>query len=156
MCIRDRYQRRVHGIHLMQESGFVKTQEFGKNVKLYTLRNKAGCELDLLDYGATIRSIRVPDKQGKLTDVTLGFNTLEEYEKCTSYIGCTVGRTAGRIQNGTFVLNGKTIVLSKNEKGITTLHGGFQGFNRKIWKATIIPGDIPKITMEYNLSLIHI
>ena len=135
---------------MIKKEAYLKIQEFDKKVMLYTLSNKAGCEVEIINYGATIRAIRVPDKTGKPVDIVLGFNTIDEYKKCDAYIGCTVGRTAGRIRGGSFFLDGKTINLSKNEKGKTTLHGGFQGFNSKIWNVIVYPEDPLKLTMTYN------
>jgi len=117
---------------------------------LYTIANKHGLELQVLNYGATIRSLKVPDKEGKQVDIVLGFNSLEEYHKHTAYIGATIGRTAGRIGNGKFTLEEKTYDLAKNEKDKTTLHGGVEGFNRKFWVPEIDPLIPLKIAMNYK------
>jgi aldose 1-epimerase len=133
----------------MEQHGYLKMQEFGEGVMLYTLSNKVGGEVELLNYGATIRALRVPDHAGHPVDVVLGFNTLAEYKACTAYIGCTVGRTAGRVRGGCFTLDGKKVELSKNEKGTTTLHGGHEGFNRKLWAVSIDPSNPHSLTMEH-------
>jgi aldose 1-epimerase len=103
-----------------------------KPVKKYTLKNSFGFSAEFLTYGAAIRSIAVPDRHGNLTDVALGYNTLEEYERGTAYFGATVGRCANRIGRSAFILNGETYCLSKNE-GENHLHGGVSGFNKAVW-----------------------
>lgn len=108
----------------------------GTPVQMYTLKN-GKLEADILTYGGTIRAIRVPDKNGNVTDVVLGYDTIEEYMKNAGYLGAIIGRVGNRIENGSFVLNGKEYNIGKN-CGKFTLHGGFHGFNEKVWKANPI------------------
>ncbi|MDY6023207.1 MAG: aldose epimerase family protein [Candidatus Borkfalkiaceae bacterium] len=108
----------------------------GTPVQMYTLKN-GKLEADILTYGGTIRAIRVPDKNGNVTDVVLGYDTIEEYMKNAGYLGAIIGRVGNRIENGSFVLNGKEYNIGKN-CGKYTLHGGFHGFNEKVWKANPI------------------
>ncbi|XP_063991798.1 galactose mutarotase isoform X2 [Diachasmimorpha longicaudata] len=109
----------------------------GKEVKMFTLKNHNHQEVDILNYGATIRAVRTPDKNGKVVDVVLGFDNIEGYlQKDNPYFGATVGRVANRIAKGTFQLNGLEINVSKNIPP-NTLHGGFKGWNSKIWESTI-------------------
>lgn len=108
----------------------------GTPVQMYTLKN-GKLEADILTYGGTIRAIRVPDKNGNVTDVVLGYDTIEEYMKNAGYLGAIIGRVGNRIENGSFVLNGKKYNIGKN-RGKFTLHGGFHGFNEKVWKANPI------------------
>lgn len=108
----------------------------GTPVQMYTLKN-GKLEADILTYGGTIRAIRVPDKNGNVTDVVLGYDTIEEYMKNAGYLGAIIGRVGNRIENGSFVLNGKEYNIGKN-RGKFTLHGGFHGFNEKVWKANPI------------------
>lgn len=108
----------------------------GTPVQMYTLKN-GKLEADILTYGGTIRAIRVPDKNGNVTDVVLGYDTIEEYMKNAGYLGAIIGRVGNRIENGSFVLNGKEYNIGKN-RGTYTLHGGFHGFNEKVWKANPI------------------
>ncbi len=89
-------------------------------------------EAELLSFGATIRSIRVPDKNGVMTDVCLGYESIEEYVNNDGYLGATVGRHANRISGSRFTLNGKEYLLSSNE-GANQLHGGICGFSHKCW-----------------------
>ncbi|XP_076753985.1 galactose mutarotase [Xylocopa sonorina] len=109
----------------------------GQSVEKYTLRNNAGQEVDIVTYGATITSIRTPDKQGNIADVVLGYDCIEDYlSNENPYFGATIGRVANRIKKGEFILNGKKYHVSKNA-GKNTLHGGFKGWNSKIWNADI-------------------
>lgn len=104
----------------------------GKEVTAWTLTNKNGLQAEILDYGATIRSILVPDRQGKMVDVALGYDTIEEYLSNDGYLGATIGRFANRIKGATFDLNGETYPLCANN-GENHLHGGKCGFDRYIW-----------------------
>lgn len=105
--------------------------ENGKEVFLYTLKNSE-LEVEITDYGAAIRSIKVKDKNGKLTDVVLGYDTLQDYVVGDKYFGATVGRSANRIENGIIELDGNIYSLSQND-GKNHIHGGFNGFNKKVW-----------------------
>ena len=110
----------------------------GAVIHAYTLENANGLLVRLLDYGATIQSILVPDKKGQVADVILGYSDLEGYVEGGSYFGSTIGRYSGRIGNGLFTLDGTVYRLPKND-GANTLHGGFNGFNKKRWDAVIEP-----------------
>lgn len=106
----------------------------GTEVSCWTLINENGLTAKILDYGATIQSIIVPDKDGKPTDVVLGHDTIEEYVAGDCYLGATVGRVANRIKEGHFELNGEEYDLYINN-GPNHLHGGKKGFDRFIWDA---------------------
>jgi aldose 1-epimerase len=119
--------------------GTIRKQSFGKTVSgdeidLYSLTNKKGMEVSITNYGATVVTLRVPDRAGKVADVVLGFDTLEGYENGKAYFGATVGRYGNRIGGGQFSIGGKTYTLPKND-GNNTLHGGIVGFNKRVWKA---------------------
>jgi aldose 1-epimerase len=116
---------------------FGKTSD-GQEVILYTLKNKAGVEIGILNYGATLVSIRVPDRDGKTADICLGFDSFDPYPAKSPYFGCVVGRYANRIAKGKFTLEGKTYTLATNN-GPNALHGGIKGFDKQIWKAEILP-----------------
>ena len=103
----------------------------GEDVSVITLEH-AGCSCQILTYGATIRSLCVPDKSGKLVDVVLGYDTLKEYEQNDGYLGATVGRFANRIAHGQFSLSGKSYTLVQNN-GYNHLHGGVVGFSHRVW-----------------------
>ena len=119
--------------------GTIKKESFGKTtggeqIDIYTLSNKKGMGVSITNFGATVVTLRVPDWAGKATDIVLGYDTLDGYEKGTSYFGATVGRYGNRIAGGKFSIDGKTYTLPKNN-GENTLHGGIVGFNKKVWKA---------------------
>lgn len=125
----------------------------GAVVNSYELRNKKGMELTVINYGATVASLKVPLKTGEFIDVVLGFENLEGYIKSfqlkgAPYFGATVGRFAGRINNSTFDLDGKTILLNKNNNN-HSLHGGIANFSQKVWTVdTINEGNNPSITLS--------
>ncbi len=106
----------------------------GRIVDIYTLRNKKGAEVKIINYGATIVSLKMPDRNGKYADVVLGYDDLNSYVKGSSYFGAVVGRYANRIAKGRITLDGKTYQLSVNE-GENELHGGKVGFDKLLWKA---------------------
>jgi len=109
----------------------ITTKEFGltkegKKVTAYEMQNDNGAKVRLLDYGATIQSLFVPDRDGKPVDVVLGYDDIASYEEGNSYFGAFVGRYANRIKGGRFVLNGKTYQLELNsENNSNHLHGTF-------------------------------
>ena len=103
----------------------------GEPVSLIQLcHGSLSCEL--ITFGATIRSLTVPDRDGNGVDVVLGYDTLEEYIRQSGFFGATVGRFANRIAKGHFRLNGKDYTLAINN-GENHLHGGVQNFARRVW-----------------------
>ena len=117
----------------MQKLGFGKTAD-GKPVDLYLLTNKRGMEAAITNFGGTVVSLKVPDRKGKLEDVVLGYDKAEDYASGTSSFGAIVDRYANRIAHGKFALAGVTYTLAKNN-GENHLHGGIQGFNKRVWTA---------------------
>lgn len=117
----------------VEQAVFGKTSD-GEEVKIYTLRNANGVVLKLIDYGAAIQSLSVPDKNGKTLEMQLGYKTLDEYLKFGSHFGAAVGRFANRIAGGKFTLDGKEYSLAKNN-GPNHLHGGPTGFGKRIWRS---------------------
>jgi aldose 1-epimerase len=101
----------------------------------YTLSNPGGISASILTWGGIIRTLTVPDRNGRLADVVLGFDSLPPYEERHPYFGTITGRFANRIAQGRFTLDGKTYSLATNN-GPNHLHGGIHGFDRKVWKAT--------------------
>ncbi len=106
----------------------------GSAVDRYTLHNANGASVSLINYGATVTELYVPDRRGKLDDVVLGFDKLAQYETQSPYFGSTVGRVAFRIPEGRFELDGETYQLDLNRKP-HHLHGGTKGFSWIVWKA---------------------
>lgn len=107
----------------------------GKDVQMYVLTNNKGSEATVINYGGKIVSLSVPGKNGKLTDVVLGHNSLTEYLNSEEpYFGAVCGRTGNRIAKGQFTLDGVTYKLAINN-GPNNLHGGLKGFNAVVWDA---------------------
>lgn len=104
----------------------------GKKIILLKLQNSNGAYVEVCNYGATLVSVVVPDRQGKLDNIVLRYNQIEDYLSDKFYLGSTVGRFANRIANARFELTGKTYFLDKND-GSNTNHGGFTGFNSRIF-----------------------
>ena len=104
----------------------------GRSVEQFTLTSASGVTITVLSFGGVIRSILAPDRSGALADVTLGYDTLPEYEKDKSYLGALVGRYANRIRAGRFSLDGRDYTLALNAGG-NHLHGGMRGFNKAVW-----------------------
>ena len=121
----------------------------GQEVKRIVLENKNGMRAEILTFGATVIRLFVPDKDGHLADVVLGYDTIEEYEAGTSYFGCIAGRVCNRIANGEYERNGVVYSLTKNEKqGRQTLHGGGY-FHHKVWKIeSLDDGDEPSVLLS--------
>lgn len=106
----------------------------GRQTALFTLKNENGCELTVTNFGAKIVSLMVPDKNGTLVDVVLGHNTIDEYLASEeAYFGAVCGRTANRIADGRFILEGRIYQLAINN-GPNSLHGGIKGFNAVVWE----------------------
>ncbi len=125
------------------QSGSTTKKSFGKTpdgqaVDLYVLTNKTGAEACITNYGGAVVSLKVPDRNGKLADVVLGYDTADGYVNDKAYFGAIVGRYGNRIAHAQFVLDGKTHTLAKNN-GENTLHGGIKGFNKALWTAKILP-----------------
>lgn len=122
-----------------KEKTTVKKETIGKTndgaaVDQYTLSNAAGLTAKIITYGAILAELDVPDRNGKLGDVVLGFDNLKDYLERNPHFGSTVGRVANRIAKGKFALDGKEYTLAINN-GPNSLHGGLKGFDKKMWKA---------------------
>ena len=118
---------------------FGKTKE-GKAVDIYTLVNDNNGEIRITNYGGIIVSLKVPDKNGQIDDVVLGYNTLTEYMENSPYFGALIGRYGNRIAKGTFELNGKKYTMAINN-GPNHLHGGIVGFDKVVWNVKEIQLD---------------
>jgi aldose 1-epimerase len=105
----------------------------GRRVAGFTLTNATGMQVRFTEYGGIILSLRVPDRHGVPANVVHGFPTLDGYVNDTASVGAVIGRYANRIAGGRFTLGGKTYELARNER-TSHLHGGLQGFNKKVWR----------------------
>lgn len=127
----------------------------GENILLFTLKNAHGMEVMLTNYGATVTSIKTPNKEGTIENIACGFDTLEgyfgeEYKNNAPYFGGTIGRYCSQIKDATFDLNGQSYSLAKN-CGENNLHGGAVGFDKRIWEAVIIENGV-----QMSLKSLHL
>ena len=119
----------------------------GEEVQIYHLENKSGAFAEVLQFGAILVKLCVPDRDGRLTDVVLGYDDLAGYEVNGCFFGATIGRSGNRIAQSRFTLDGKEIVLTPNE-GANNLHSGPDGFEKKMWTASEISEDKNAVTFS--------
>ena len=120
----------------------------GEPIERFTLTSASGMEVSILTWGGIIHSLRVPDRHGGLSNVTLGFATLDEYLDHSPYFGAVVGRFANRIARGRFVLDGEAYEVPVNN-GPNALHGGIDGFDRRAWEASLdTSGEAPGLVLR--------
>src|SRR6266511_178088 len=130
-------------------TAFVTTAD-GTAVDLFTLTNARGVEVRAMTYGATIVSLRTPDRGGRLGDIVLGYPTLAGYLAQSPYVGAVVGRYGNRIARGRFSLDGKSYQLATNN-GPNHLHGGVKGFDKQLWHAEPFDRD-GRVGVAYTLT----
>ena len=125
-------------VGLLAGCASVKTADFDQ-IKLYTLKNKAGTTVKITNYGATVTSIVTADRDGKLADIALGYNDVSGYMNAVDkpYFGAVVGRYGNRIAKGQFSFDGKEYKLATNN-GENHLHGGVIGFDKVVWDAAVV------------------
>ena len=116
------------------EREFGRTRE-GARAKIFTITNANGAVAKVTEYGATLTELWVPDRDGKLADVVLGYDHLADYEAAPFYLGAVLGRVANRVANGRFTLDGLTYSLATN-RAPNHLHGGVRGFDKRVWSGT--------------------
>lgn len=121
----------------------------GRVVEAITLTNDSGVTVRIIALGAAIQSLVVPDRDGQMADVAIGYPTLDGYLAQPEYFGATVGRVANRIAGGRFVLDGKTYQTPVNN-GPNALHGGTAGFDKVLWEVVAVrAGESPSVTLRY-------
>jgi aldose 1-epimerase len=133
----------------------------GEEIKRYTLRNRNGMRVRILSYGGIVQALEVPDRDGRVANVVLGFRTVDEYrrynpapsarnpEGANAYFGALIGRYAGPLGDGKFSLGGETYRVPMNAEGFA-LHGGPVGFDQKVWKTTVVSdGASGGVLLEY-------
>lgn len=124
----------------------------GKPVEAVTLTNAKGMRARILSYGAILQAVEVPDRDGKVADVTLGYNDMRGYLAAPNYFGATVGRYANRIKAGRFTIDGKAYSLALNNK-TNALHGGVQGFDKRLWRIVEAKGGTTAhVTLAYTAA----
>ncbi len=121
----------------------------GTEVDLYVLTNANGMTAKIMTYGATLTELHIPDRDGKLADVVLGFDSLEGYLAGHPFFGSTVGRCANRIAKGKFTLDGKEYKLATNN-GPNHLHGGNKGFDKVVWKAAVMRTEPGALAVKFD------
>ena len=130
----------------------IKVKDYGmttdeQQVKQYIMTNRQGMRAVLLNYGAVITELHVPDKKGELRDVVWGYDSIAGYEVNTPGFGSAIGRNANRIGGAQIIINGTTYELQKND-GENNLHGGNPGYNRRMWKGLIADDNKVEFAME--------
>ena len=123
----------AYGQAKVTKESFGKTPD-GQDADIYTLTNSDGAEVKITNYGGIVTSLRVPDRNGKLDDIVLGFDNLDAYLKGHPYFGAIIGRYGNRIAKGRFTLHGVEYKLAVNN-GENHLHGGTKGFDKVVWNA---------------------
>jgi aldose 1-epimerase len=122
----------------------------GTPVQIYTLRNVNGMEARIMTYGGIVQLLKTPDKNGKLDDIVLGYDTLGGYLTNSPYFGALIGRYGNRIAKAHFTLDGVTYALATNN-GPNSLHGGLKGFNKVVWHAhPLRTADGPALELTYT------
>lgn len=119
----------------------------GEDVKIFRLENQSGAYAEVMEYGAILVKLCVPDKNGVLTDVVLGYDDVKQYETNGCFFGAIIGRSGNRIAGGKFSIYGKEVVLAQNENE-NNLHSGPDGFEKKMWKAADISEEKNSITFS--------
>ncbi|MDH6305240.1 aldose 1-epimerase [Parabacteroides sp. PH5-13] len=131
----------------LKKADFVSTTADGKTTDLYVLKNKNGVEACITNYGGRLVSMMVPDKNGKLTDVVLGYDNISDYLSIDGNYGALIGRYGNRIANASFTLDDVEYTLPKNDSR-NCLHGGPKGYHTRIWDA--------KQTNDQTLELVYL
>lgn len=121
----------------------------GTRIDAVTLTGANGVSATIISFGATLQSFKVPDRNGKIADIELGYDTLEEYVARPNYWGATIGRYANRIAGGHFELDGKSYQLPLNDNGVNSLHGGSMGWDRLPWRiVSVTQGKVASVKLE--------
>ena len=119
----------------------------GEEISIYRLENKSGAYAEVSQFGAILVKLCVPDRDGKLTDVVLGYDNVEQYEENGCFFGATIGRSGNRIAGAKFSIMGKDVVLPQNENE-NNLHSGPNGFEKKIWSVLALSQEKNSITFS--------
>lgn len=120
----------------------------GREVSTYSMKNASGMKVKITDFGGAVMQIKVPDRDGRFSDVVCGFDSFDDYAHASGYHGALVGRVGNRIAHGKFTLDGKEYSLYLNNNG-NSLHGGKIGFSHRVWNAEPIDGDEPQLVLTY-------
>jgi aldose 1-epimerase len=132
----------------VKEDDWGKTQD-GRVVKLFTMQNQSGMLVKITSFGAIVTELHAPDRNGKVENIVLGFDNLDQYLKGHPSFGATVGRVANRIAKGRFTLDGQGYTLAINN-GPNHLHGGLRGFDKAVWDAKVLRSDDREPALEFT------
>jgi len=132
----------------LEQIEFGRTND-GKMVHQYILSNRQGVRVKIMSYGVTVTELYVPDRQGRVANLVLGFDNLAAYLKGHPHFGAVVGRVANRIAKGRFTLDGQTYSLAINN-GPNHLHGGLVGFDKKVWEARPLPASEKRVGVKFS------
>lgn len=138
----------------IDEKPFGTIKKSGENAKLYTITNKNGASIELSNFGATIVSIKIPNKKGKIVDVVQGYDSVTPYETApVGHAGGTIGPCANKIYEGKFTINNQTYSLEKNkDNGKTHCHGASNGFDIKVWESKTLPDGVEFIYHKKDME----
>ena len=140
--------KKANDMTRMEEQAWGQTKD-GTPVKLFTLSNSKGMVAKITTYGAIITDLRVPDRNGKIGNVVLGFDNLDQYLKGHPFFGAVAGRVANRIARGRFRLDGQEYHLATNN-GPNHLHGGIKGFDKVVWNATPLGANGKEVSLQLS------
>ncbi len=121
----------------------------GQSVDRYRFSNESATTVDIITFGGILTSWCCADRDGRIDDIVLGYDTLGDYEACEIYMGCIAGRYANRIARGRFELDGHSYTLEQNNNG-HHLHGGSQGFHKIVWGARVEPSPAPVLVLSHR------
>ncbi|WP_292008446.1 aldose epimerase family protein [Chryseobacterium sp.] len=150
------YKKENNKQDISEKMGNIHTSDYGitpkgDSIKKYTLSNKNGMKVEVINFGGIITSLTAPDKNGKYEDVVLGFTKPEDYFNNNSYhFGALIGRYGNRIANAQFILEGKAYKIDKND-GPNSLHGGKEGFDTRFWNIEVLKDTkFPTLKLSYT------
>ena len=139
----------MDSLKLVSSRSFGKMAD-GQAVTLYTMRNRKGAEMNVMNYGGIIVSLKMPDRNGVIEEVTLGYDSLSSYQKASPFFGALVGRYGNRIAKGKFTLDGNSYTLPLNN-GVNHLHGGSLGFDKMFWAIQDVSDSVQaKLKLTYQ------
>lgn len=146
----EKMENKIDGVTV--KAGIIRSDfgtEDNKPVYLYTLTNAKGDQVKITNYGATVTSWVAADKNGKKSNIVLGFDSLSGYLAKPPYFGAIVGRYGNRIAKGKFKIGGNTYTLAINN-GANHLHGGLKGFDKQVWDASVANDTVPVLSLSYT------
>ena len=136
---------------LFVEQGVFGKLDDGREVKFYAMVIPGGMTAEVMEYGATLKSLTFPAPDGGRTEIVLGFDSLAQYTRSNYYLGAVLGRVANRTANGKFTLEGKEYTLATN-RAPNHLHGGARGFDKQLWTSRVLPQTDSTASVEFSYA----